>query len=152
MHLMAIAARVVVVYLLVLVLVRLAGKREVGNLSPMEFLSALLLSETVSPALTGGDDSLAAGAVAAATLMLLTIAINVLSHRFRWFEVATEGSPALLVRSGRVNRRVMKQERITQQQLDAALRREGVDSVGAVRKAYVEPNGEITILKARRKA
>jgi uncharacterized membrane protein YcaP (DUF421 family) len=149
-QLLAIAARVVVVYLLVLFLVRLAGKREVGHLSPMEFLSALLLSETVSPALTAGDDSLAAAGVAAATLMLLTIASNVLSSRFRWFEVITEGSPALLIRSGRVNRRVMKRERITEQQLKAALRREGIESVSAVRKAFVEPNGDITILKRGR--
>ena len=148
MQLIAIAGRVVVVYVLVLVLVRMAGKRELGHLSPMEFLSALLLSETVSPALTAGDDSLGAAAVAAATLMLLTIASNVLSHRYRWFEVLTEGAPAMLIRAGRVNRKVMKQERITEQQLETALRREGIDSVDAVRAAFVEPSGDITILKA----
>ena len=147
--LLSIVVRVAAVYVFLLVLVRMAGKREVGRLSPMEFLSALLLSETVSPALTGGDDSLAAAFVAALTLMLLTIGSNVLSFRFRWFETLTEGSPGLLISSGRINRRVMKQERITKQQLETALRREGIESVEAVRKAFVEPNGDITILKAR---
>ena len=146
--LLSIVVRVAAVYVFLLVLVRMAGKREVGALA-MEFLSALLLSETVSPALTGGDDSLAAAFVAALTLMLLTIGSNVLSFRFRWFETLTEGSPGLLISSGRINRRVMKQERITKQQLETALRREGIESVEAVRKAFVEPNGDITILKAR---
>ncbi len=141
-------ARVVAIYVFLLVLVRIAGKREVGRLSPMEFLSALLLSETVSPALTGGDQSLAGALVAASTLMLLTIASNFLSYRFRWFEVLTEGAPDLLIRSGRVDRRVMEKEKITQQQLEAALRREGIDSVAAVRKAFVEPSGDITIVKS----
>jgi uncharacterized membrane protein YcaP (DUF421 family) len=145
---LSIVVRVAAVYVFLLVLVRMAGKREIGRLSPMEFLSALLLSETVSPALTGGDDSLAAAFVAALTLMLLTIGSNVLSYRYRWFEALSEGSPGLLISCGRVNRRVMKQERITDQQLATALRREGVESVEAVRKAFVEPNGDITILKA----
>ena len=81
-HLLSVVVRVAAVYVFLLVLVRMAGKREVGRLSPMEFLSALLLSETVSPALTGGDDSLAAAFVAALTLMLLTIGdITILKAR-----------------------------------------------------------------------
>src|SRR5688572_4573903 len=90
-----VVARVVILYALLIVLVRLAGKREIGELSPMEFLSMLLLSETVSPALTGGDDSLASAGVAAVALVGLTTLINVLAFRFRWFERVLEGRPSL---------------------------------------------------------
>ena len=147
MPLLTIVLRVVVVYVFLLVLVRLAGKREVGQLSPMEFLSVLLLSETVSPALTGGDESVAAAFVAATTLMSLTILINHLAFHWPWFETLIEGRPGLLIQSGRIDRRVMRSERITPQELDSALRRHGVEAVGAVDKAYVETNGEITVLK-----
>jgi uncharacterized membrane protein YcaP (DUF421 family) len=143
-----IVLRVCAVYLFLLVLVRLAGKREVGQLSPMEFLCVLLLSETVSPALTGGDHGVPAAMVAAFTLMALSILVNVLAFRSRWVEELTEGRPELLIRSGRIDRRVMRRERITRTELEAALRRHGLDSVERVARAYVETNGDITVLKA----
>jgi uncharacterized membrane protein YcaP (DUF421 family) len=142
-----VVARVVLVYVLLLVLVRLAGKREIGELSPMEFLAMLLLSETVSPALTGGDDSLPSAGIAATALIAVTVLVNGLAFRFPWFERLSEGRPALLIRAGRVNGRVMRTERITPRELRATLRREGVESPEEVEKAYVETSGKITVIK-----
>jgi uncharacterized membrane protein YcaP (DUF421 family) len=134
--------RVVLIYLGLLVLVRLAGKREVGQLSAMEFLSVLLISEAVSPALT-------TALVAAGSVMGLTILMNVLAYSSPRIERVLEGRADRLIDSGRVDQVVARRERITEQQLEAALRRYDVESPKQVRAAYVETNGDITVLKRR---
>jgi uncharacterized membrane protein YcaP (DUF421 family) len=141
--------RVVLIYLGLLVLVRLAGKREVGQLSAMEFLSVLLISEAVSPALTANDRSLTTALVAAGSVMGLTILMNVLAYSSPRIERVLEGRADRLIDSGRVDQVVARRERITEQQLEAALRRYDVESPKQVRAAYVETNGDITVLKRR---
>jgi len=95
--LLGISGRVVVIYVALLVLLRLSGRRELSELSPMELLTMLLLSETVSPAITGGDASLAGGLVAAVTLILLNVASSVLVFRSRLAERVIEGHPSILI-------------------------------------------------------
>lgn len=142
-----IVIRGVLVYAFLLVLVRVSGKREIGKLSPMEFLSTLILSETVSPALTAQDTSFTASAIAATTLMLLAVIASLVTYRWRGAEKIIEGSAEIVIANGVVVRKVMRQQRITLQELRAALHREGVESEKDVRRAYVEASGEITVLK-----
>jgi uncharacterized membrane protein YcaP (DUF421 family) len=144
--LLEIVARVVVIYLTLLVFVRFAGKREVGQLGPMELLSMLLLSETVSPALTAQDISLPASLTAAATLLLLTGIVGRLTYRSRTMERLIEGTPTNLITDGVVNDRARRAERISDQELQMALREEGMESPAEVKAAYVEPTGRITII------
>jgi uncharacterized membrane protein YcaP (DUF421 family) len=141
--------RVVVLYLALVLLVRLAGKREVGQLSPLDLLAMLILSETVSPALTVQDSSLPGSLLASATLLALTGLMGRLSYRSRRLERWIEGSPTVLVEDGELDREAARRERITQQELDGALRRHGVDSLREVKRAMVEPNGEITVVCKR---
>jgi uncharacterized membrane protein YcaP (DUF421 family) len=144
-----IVIRVVVLYLALVLLVRLAGKREVGQLSPLDLLAMLILSETVSPALTVQDSSLPGSLLASATLLALTGLMGRLSYRSRRLERWIEGSPTVLVEDGELDREAARRERITQQELDGALRRHGVDSLREVKRAMVEPNGEITVVCKR---
>jgi len=148
--LLQVVLRVALLYLVLFVLLRFSGKREVGELAPMEFLAMLLLAETVSPALTAQDPSLTASAVAAATLLCLTTLIGLVTFRYRWAERLVEGRPDLLIRRGKVNRRVMARERLTEEELLRALRGEGVDSPANVDRAYVEPHGSITVIKRKK--
>jgi uncharacterized membrane protein YcaP (DUF421 family) len=147
--LLEVVARVVILYLALLVFVRFAGKREVGELGPMELLSMLLLSETVSPALTAQDTSLPASLVAAATLLGLTGIVGRLTYHSRRMERVIEGTPADLISDGVVNERTCRRERISKQELEAALRKEGVETVDDVKAAYVEPTGRITVIPRR---
>lgn len=146
-HPLETAARVAAVYVVLLVLLRVAGRREIGRLSPMDFLAMLMLAETVNPCLTAGDTSLGTALVAATTLILLTTISSFLSWRFRALERLLEGEPRLLVRDGRVDARVMRRERISEQELEIALRKENVDSLRKVRAARVEPDGHITVIR-----
>jgi uncharacterized membrane protein YcaP (DUF421 family) len=106
----------------------------------------LLVSETVSPALTGSDDTLAGGLVAAATLITLAAAVSYVSYRSKRAARLIEGDPVILIRNGRVDAKQQRHFRISDEDLATALRQHGVGSVGEVRRAYVEPDGEITVL------
>ena len=144
--LLEVVVRVAIIYLTLLIFVRVSGKREIGELGPMELLSMLLLSETVSPALTAQDTSLPASLVAAATLLALTGLVARLTYHSRTLERIVEGVPADLITAGVVNEQTLRQERISGQELDMALRKEGVLSPIDVKAAFVEPNGRISVI------
>ena len=148
--LLEIVLRVTVLYLALVGMVRVAGKREIGQLAPLDLLAMLILSETISPALTAQDDSLPAALTAAATLLLLTAGMGRLAYHSRRVERFIEGRPVDLVRDGRLVEEAARSERVTRQELESALRRGGVDTLADVERAVVEPNGEITVVLSRR--
>lgn len=145
--LLEVVGRVVVIYLALLAMMRIAGKREIGSLAPMDFLAILLLSETVSPALTRQDTSLAASLTAAATLLGVTTLVSWLSYRFRAIEQLIDGPPRVVIRDGSIDDEVCRTERLTAQDLASALRKEGIASPADVACATVEPTGRITVIR-----
>jgi uncharacterized membrane protein YcaP (DUF421 family) len=142
-----IAGRVAVVYVACMVLLRVT-RREMSELGPMDLLTMLLLSETVSPALTGGDDSLAAGIVAAVSLMALCTLSEVLAFRSRRAEKVIQGTAVVLIDDGKVDGKVMRRFMITDEDLHATLHEKGLLRVDQVKRAYVEADGQITIIEA----
>ena len=144
--LLEIVVRVCVIYAALLVMVRVAGKREVGQLSALDLLAMLVLSETVSPALTAQDTSLTAALVAAGTLLAATALTSRLTFHSRRAERWIEGAPAVLVKDGRIVEKTARRERVTRQELETALRNHGVEDLAEVRRAVVEPSGEITVV------
>jgi uncharacterized membrane protein YcaP (DUF421 family) len=144
-----IALRVAVIYAALVAMIRIAGKREVGQLTPLDLLAMLLLSETVSPALTTQDVSLPAAFVAAATLIALTATIGRLTYRStrveRWFE----GTPVVLARDGDVDEAACARERISPNELAAALRKHGVRSPADAELVTLEADGEISVVARR---
>jgi uncharacterized membrane protein YcaP (DUF421 family) len=148
--LLQIPVRVVIVYLALFALLRLTGKKELGQLSPMDLLTMLLLSETVSPSLTKQDTSITAGVLAAAMLLLITVVVDRAVFKSRTLETFLEGRPQVLIENGKVNDGVLDRERISQLELGMALRREGVDELRDVAKAVLEPTGRISVIKNER--
>lgn len=149
MKLLEIMGRVLAIYAALFVMLRLAGRREMSELSPMDLLVMLLVSETVSPALTGGDQTLLGGLVAAATLIGVSVLIAYVTFRSRRIGTLLEGEAALLIRNGRIDKRVKQRFRISDDELATALRQHGVATPGKVARAYVEPDGEITVLEKK---
>jgi uncharacterized membrane protein YcaP (DUF421 family) len=147
-HLAGIAGRVLVVYAFALVLLRVSGRRTLSQLRPIDLLSMLLLSETVSPALTGGDQSILGGFVAAATLTAAAVATGRLSFRFPWFDHLLDGRTLVLIEDGKVDPKVLRAHRITDEQLRTSLHENGVEAVAQVKHAFIEPHGAITVVKA----
>jgi uncharacterized membrane protein YcaP (DUF421 family) len=148
MHFAEIAGRTVVAYAFALLVLRLAGRRTMSQLRPIDLIGVLLLSETLSPALTAGDDSLTAGVVAAAALGVASASTTWLAFRFHWFDHALDGQPLLLIKNGKLDAGVLREQRITDEALLTALHSEGLEAVAQVKKAFVEPDGTITIVKA----
>lgn len=143
----SIALRVSAVYLGLLVLLRIGGRRELAQLTPADMLLLLLLSEVVSPALTGGRDSIGSGLLGAGLLIAITFGIGWLAFRSRRFEALVEGRPLVLARNGKIDEQQLRSLRITDQQLRTFLHEHGLVRMDQVASAYVEPSGRVTIVK-----
>jgi uncharacterized membrane protein YcaP (DUF421 family) len=142
-----IALRTGVVYLVVLIGVRLSGKREVGQMTPFDLTLLLLLSNSVQNAMTGPDTSLIGGVIAASTLLLVNYAIGALSGTSRGFRRVVEGEPSLLVHDGKAIEPHMAKERVSMDELQRALREHGIANVRDVALAVLEVDGSISCLK-----
>ena len=144
---MQIVLRTGVIYLLVLIGVRLSGKREVGQMTPFDLTLLLLLSNSVQNAMTGPDTSLLGGAVAAATLLILNYLIaNVSGGNRRWRRLI-EGEPSLLVHDGKVIQSHMAREHVSMGELHRAVREHGISGCDQVALAVLEVDGSISCLK-----
>ncbi|HUQ02161.1 MAG TPA: YetF domain-containing protein [Kofleriaceae bacterium] len=149
---LGVVIRVAVVYLALLFLLRVSGRRTMSDVTPMDIMMMLLVSETVSPALTGNDDSLVVGLVAATTLIAIASAISLLVFHSRRAEVVISGRTAVLIKDGHVDSAVLRRYRITDEDLETSLHQNGLMAVSEVRRAFVEPDGEITVVKAKPEA
>ena len=142
-----IALRTAVIYAVVLVGVRLSGKREVGQMTPFDLTLLLLLSNSVQNAMTGPDTSLVGGVVAASTLLLLNYFVADLSGINRRFRKFIQGQPTLLVHDGKIIESHMAKEHVSMDELERALREHGISTYHEVALAVLEVDGSISCLK-----
>jgi uncharacterized membrane protein YcaP (DUF421 family) len=145
--LLEILLRTGAIYLLVLIGVRLSGKREVGQMTPFDLTLLLLLSNSVQNAMTGPDTSLMGGAVAACTLLLMNYVVADLSGLNRRFRKLIQGQPSLLVHDGKVIESHMAKEHVSMDELHRALREHGISAVDQVALSVLEVDGSISCLK-----
>ena len=145
--LLQILLRTGAIYLLVLIGVRLSGKREVGQMTPFDLTLLLLLSNSVQNAMTGPDTSLVGGAVAACTLLILNYFVADISGLNRRFRRLIQGQPSLLVHDGKIIESHMAKEHVSMDELHRALREHGINSVDQVALSVLEVDGSISCLK-----
>ncbi|KQW91470.1 hypothetical protein ASC94_16915 [Massilia sp. Root418] len=141
-------ARGAIIYAVLLVMVRVAGKRTVGQFTPFDLLVVMLLSESVSNALSGGDESIPGGLLIAATLIGLNIVIAFLTSRSRKAAELIDGTPVLLGRDGKIFNEVVKKNRVAEGDVEQAMREQDCD-LGEMQCAFLEADGKITILKKK---
>lgn len=138
--------RAVAVFGCLLLLVRLSGKRTIGQFTPFDLLVVVLLSESVSNALSGGDTSVTGGLISAATLIALNFGLAwATSHDERVARVV-DGRAVLLGRNGRIYEQTLKRERISKADLQEALREHDC-ALKDMRCAFLESDGGISIMK-----
>jgi len=142
-----IVIRTAVVYAVILVGIRLTGKREVGQMTPFDLALLLLISNAVQNAMTGSDTSVIGGVLAAVTLLLLNAIISRVVWKNRKARKFVEGSPTLLVRKGQIIPEHLAKEHINVESLHQALREHGVSSLSEVSLAVLEIDGSISVLK-----
>jgi uncharacterized membrane protein YcaP (DUF421 family) len=145
--LLQIALRTSVIYLLVLIGVRLSGKREVGQMTPFDLTLLLLLSNSVQNAMTGPDTSLLGGVAAACTLLILNYLVADISGVNRRFRRLIQGQPSLLIHDGQVIESHLAKEHVSMDELHRALREHGISECHQVALAVLEVDGSISCLK-----
>jgi uncharacterized membrane protein YcaP (DUF421 family) len=137
--------RGVVVYVFLLVLLRLTGKRQVGQLAPFDLVLLLVLSNAVQNSMNAGDNSLVGGLVSATTLVAANWLVSLATYRSKRLAAAIEGRPQLLVHNGKLYEDVLSRAKLTHHELNAALRQGGCSCIEDVHTAVLENNGTISV-------
>src|SRR5262249_42568602 len=138
--------RSAIVYAFLLVLLRLTGKRQVGQLAPFDLVLLLVLSNAVQNSMNGGDNSLIGGVISATTLVGLNLVVGYATFRSKKMEAFIEGRPQVLIHNGKLFEAVMKKASLTHHELNAALRQSGCECIEDVHSAILENNGAISVV------
>ena len=135
-----------IVYCFLLVLLRITGKRQVGQLAPFDLVMLLILSNAVQNSMNAGDNSLLAGLILATTLIFLNHLVGYVSFRNAKVEVFIEGRPEVLISDGKVFHDVLIRHQISQLELETSLRNGGCERVDDVHLAVLENNGHVSVI------
>ena len=141
------ALRGAIVFIFVLFLLRISGKRQLGQMSATEFVALLLISNAVQNAMNGGDNSLVGGLLIATVLIILTWGISYLTYRHPKMRLLLEGTPTLLVHKGKIIEAHMVKERLTHAELKMLLRKQGIHHLDEICSAVLESDGILTVTK-----
>ncbi len=139
--------RGVAIYILVMVLMRLSGKRAVGQFTPFDLVLVILLGNAVQNGINGGDNSLTGAVIMASTLIALNYAVAFVTSRNRTIEKFVEGEPVVLARHGKIFKNVLRRELVSEDDFDKALRKNNIDDVAEAEIVLLENNGEISVVR-----
>src|SRR5262245_48459387 len=138
--------RAAVVYVFFLVVFRVMGKRQVGQLTPFDLVVLLIISNVVQNAAIGNDNSLGGGLIGAIAILVLNVIFVEITYRSKRLRHFLEPYPTILIHDGRIIGEHLHRERITRDDLVAVLRRNGVVDPHEVRYAVLEANGGISVI------
>jgi uncharacterized membrane protein YcaP (DUF421 family) len=138
--------RTAIVYLFLVAVFRITGKREVGQMSVLELVVVLVVSDAVQNSMVGSNVTIWGGLVAVITLLGLDLALKTLTGRSRRLRHALEGEPRLLVRDGRVLERALRDEGVEIEEVRSAVRSHGLARIEDVRLAVLETDGSISVI------
>ena len=138
-------ARGVVVYVFLIALLRLTGKRQIGKLSPFDLVLLLILSNAVQNSMSAGDNSLIGGLILATTLVAVNYLVGLITFKSKKLEAIIEGRPQVLIHNGKLYEEVMNEAKLTRQELDSTLRQSGYFEIKDIKLAILENNGTVTV-------
>jgi len=141
-----IALRAILAYLALVVLVRVVPSRNAGHISPNDMLTLIVVGTLGATAITGDGSSVADMMLMVALVLLLSYGVDWLEYRVPGLRRFFRHPQTLLIDRGRFVRRNMRRELVTEEELLAVLRKEGLEDVAAVRCAFMEADGEISVI------
>lgn len=141
--------RGVVIYSVLFVLIRLLGKKQIGQPSPFDFILLLIISEGVSNALTADDHSIIHAIIMAVTLISLNYIMDHIAFRYPAAEKLLEGEEQVLIRDGKIIEAVRQKQEITYKEIEGTIREHGLYGLEDVAVGVLENNGKISILPRR---
>jgi uncharacterized membrane protein YcaP (DUF421 family) len=134
------------VFIFLLIGLRFLGKNHLSQLSIVDFVLVILLSNAVQNAMVGNDTSLAGGMIAAVTLLLLSFVISFVSYRSRSMGAFFEGTPTMLIHNGKLLHENLRREKISQDELLRAIREHGIERIEDVKIGLLEADGVISVV------
>jgi uncharacterized membrane protein YcaP (DUF421 family) len=137
--------RPILVYIVMLVLLRIFGKRELAQLNPFDLVVLLLLANTVQNAAIGEDNSVSGGVIGAAALLLFNYVVVRFVFGHRRLDQLLEGKPSTLVRDGNIQKDQLARELITVAELEVMARRQGFDGIHEIENCVLEPGGAVVM-------
>ena len=145
-EILPIALRSVAVYVCIVLFIRIFGKKEISQLSIVDLVFILLISNSVQNAMVGDNTSLQGGLVAALTLFIINTLFRTLIFKSKSAETLLEGSPVLLIHQGKIFSDHLNKVKITMEELEATVREHGVEKISDVDLAILEIDGNISVL------
>ena len=143
---MDLVLRTIVIFLFILLLTRVMGRRELGQLEPFDLIILVVIGDLVQQGVTQDDYSVTGAILVVTTLGLMTVLTSYLNFRLPRLRPVLDGEPLVLVEEGRPIERNMRRERITPEELRAAARLQQISSIDDVRFAVLETNGDISFI------
>jgi uncharacterized membrane protein YcaP (DUF421 family) len=143
---MDLVIRTVVIVLIVFVLTRLVGRRELSSMEPFDIILLVVVGDLVQQGITQSDDSATGTTIVLATVGLLTVGLSYLSFKVPRLRPVLEGEPMVLVIDGELVEGNLRRERLTLDDLLAEARTQQIDSLDSVRFAVLETSGKISFL------
>ena len=137
--------RGLVVYVFLILLLRLTGKRQVGQLSPFDLVLLLILSNAVQNSMNAGDNSLIGGLISATTLVAVNYLVGLITFKSKKLETIIDGRPQVLIHHGILFEDVMNEAKLTRRELDATLRQSGNFEIKEVKLDILENNGSVSV-------
>jgi uncharacterized membrane protein YcaP (DUF421 family) len=144
-----VAVRTAIVYLFLVVAIRISGKREVGQLSVLELIVILVISDAVQNSMVGDNTSLWGGMIAVATLLTLDFLLRTVLVRSPRVRKAIEGEPRLIIRDGQLLEKAVSEEGLATDEIEAAIRAHGLERIEDAALAVLETNGSISVIPRR---
>ena len=135
--------RPILVYLFLIIVLRLAGKRELAQLNPFDLVVLLTLSNTVQNAIIGDDNTVLGGVIGASTLLFVNYVLVRFVSKHERIERLVEGDPDVLIENGCIKRECLAKEAISEIELAAAAHKQGFASLEEIDRAVLDPNGSI---------
>jgi uncharacterized membrane protein YcaP (DUF421 family) len=139
------AIRAISVYLVVLLLLRISGKRQMGQMNATEFVAILLISNAVQNSMNGGDNSLIGGLFLALILIGMSSLISYLTFKSKICSTIFEGTPVILIHKGKVISENVKKEMLSPGELKTLLRKQGFHKISDIQVAILEADGTLSI-------
>ena len=143
---MDLVIRTLVVFVLVLIVTRAVGRRELSSMEPFDLILLVVMGDLVQQGVTQSDYSLTGTIIVITTLSVLVVGTAWLSYRFKRLRPLLEGEPTLLIADGRLIERNLKRERMTVEEVRAEARMQSIGSLDDIRYAVLETNGKISFI------
>ncbi|WP_211747585.1 DUF421 domain-containing protein [Paenibacillus sp. Marseille-Q4541] len=150
-HIMLHIGRTILMYFIAAFAIRLMGKREIGKLSVFDLVISIMLAEIAVFAIEDVKRPLYEGIVPVITLIILQVGIAMIGLKSRWFRLALDGKPVILVSNGELQREEMRKQRYNLDDLMQQLREQSIDNVDDLQFAILETTGKLTVIPKEQK-